>query len=165
MYLSWRFTSSILIDIGQLGKVQPYSQTRSHLSGVPIDGVFTAEDQVHRPFLLELLDGLSQDIGGGQGIGAGKGPVGEQYGPIRSHAQGFSKDRLCLRGSHGNSRYPTPQLLFELDRCFQGMGVKGVHNGGDPGPDQTAGLGIDAHFRGVRHLFYAYHHLQQRNSL
>ena len=69
-----------LAHIGHAGDAQRTGDFRADLRGVPVHGHLSAEDEISRRHVRQPA---GQGVRGGQGIGAGKGAVGEKNALVR----------------------------------------------------------------------------------
>ena len=131
------------------------------LGGVAVDGLLAAEDDVKLAFqLLHLLDGLADDVAGGQGVGTTKGPVADQIRLVGRDSQGLLQHGLRLLGTHGEHHDLGGGVgILDPGRGFQGIAVKRIQDGGDACADQGIGDRVDLDFRRIRHLLDAYKHV------
>ena len=94
-----------------------------------------------------------EGVGGGQRIGARKGPVAEQQGGIHPAGHGLPQQPLHRRDAHAEGAHRAAQLFFQPHRLFHGVGVKGVDHRLPPIPDDGLGLRVQFDFIGGRYLF------------
>ena len=126
---------------------------RTNLSGIPIDSLTAAEDQIRN---AEMFDGVGHSCGSSQGVSAAESSVADQFGFISTHCQAVSQDGFSMGRSHGDDGDMGTQFIFQLQSRFQSILVIGVHNIGYTISDEVVGNRIDLHFSGIRHLFNTY---------
>ena len=149
---------ALLLDvghIGHLGDLQLLSDLGAHLGGVAVDGLTAAEDDVILVH-TQVLDGGSQDLGGGEGIGAAELAGGHQHGLVHAHGLQLQQHAGGGRGPHGHGDDGAAQLILQGQGGFDGVHIIGVDDGLHGGAVEGA-IGVDGHLAGgIRHLLDTY---------
>ena len=154
-----------LFGVGHLVQAQLLGYLRTHLSGIAIDSLTTANHHIHMPdFLVNLLDGFGKKISSGQGVGTGTLTVGKQPTTVGSAIEALTNDLTGTRGTH---RYHTHLdvvgiSVLDAESLLQGVQVLGVEDGRKCGTvDRTlCSHGILTHVSRVRYLLGKYYNVQ-----
>ena len=79
-------------DIGDLGQMQLLGDLGADLSGITVDGLTAAENDVLGAD-ADLVDGSGQDLGGSEGIGTAELTAGDQHAAVS--AAGHAAHAAC----------------------------------------------------------------------
>ena len=115
-----------LLGIGYLGESQLLGHLRTYLSGVAIDSLTASDDDV---VLAYLADGCREGIRCSQGVGTGKGAVGEQVATVSAAKHTFAHN-LCRAGrAHREHLDRSTRILFlEAQGLLQGIQILGIED-------------------------------------
>ena len=136
---------------GRLREVEQLGELGADLTGLRVDTVAPAQDQV------EGLPSQRQRQGArrGQGVGSGEGAIAQVQGPIGSQGQALGQRLARLRRAHGDGHHLAAVLVPQLHRPQQGADVERAHLGPHPLAPERLGLRIELQLRDDRHLFDA----------
>ena len=135
-----------------MGYSEEFRQLRPHLRGVPVSGLAPADDEVERTGRPQRL---TDRVTGGEHVGSGKLPVGNQYRVVDAHHVSLAQNLLRLRRPHGERGHFGSELFLEPERRLQRVEVVRVEFRLNAVTFQRAGNRIDLHLRGSRHLLDA----------
>ena len=93
------------LGIGDMVDAQLFGDLRRHLRGVAVDRLHAGDDGVVAGAVEQLAfdtaDGLREGVGGGPGVGAGEGLVGEQDGRAGHASEAVHEHLAGSRRTHG----------------------------------------------------------------
>ncbi len=142
-----------LAHIGEQLHAKPLGDAGADLGGVAVDGLLAAKHQIDRHVAVDLSDGCRQGKAGGQGVGAGKRPVGYQNGIVGAEGNRLAQGRFRLGRSHAQHRDMAAVGILHPQRLFQSKQVIGVDDGRHALAHDGVGHRVHADLRAVRHLF------------
>ena len=108
--------------------MQLLSDLRTDLSGITIDSLTAAEDDV----VVIEADGVEsggKDLGGGVSIGTAELTGGNEIAVISAHGHQLAQHTFCRRGTHGDDGDLAAQLILELESGLNGVHIIGVDDG------------------------------------
>ena len=146
-------------------EVEFFGHLGAYLSGVAVDGLAAAEDDVD---LAQLAYGLREGIGGGQGVGACKAGVAEDEAVVGATGAGvFDNLGGTLRAHGDDGDMAAGHAVFDLQGHLECLEVFGVEDGGQGGTvDGAVGVhGVSAHVVCVGHLLGKYHYFEFRHGV
>ena len=132
--------------VGDLGQVQLLSDLRTDLSGITIDSLTAAEDDV----VVIETDGVEsggKDLGGGVSIGTAELTGRNEIAVISAHGHQLAQHTFCRRGTHGDDGDLAAQLILELESGLNGVHIIGVDDGLHGSAVQGT-IGIDGNLTG-----------------
>ena len=156
----WRLTTIERPSIRYLVQAQLLSHLRSYLSRVAVDSLTTADDEID--IRADMLDGSSEGIARGQGVGTCEGAVGKQIAAIGTSVHRFANYFGSTARAHrddGDGR--AWELVFQSQGLLEGIEVLGIENGRQRATvDGTFGChGIRTDVARVGYLFGKYNNL------
>src|SRR5699024_9208608 len=139
-------------DIGDLGQVQLLGDLGADLGGIAVNGLAAAENDIVGAD-ADLVDGGSQDLAGGEGVGTAELAAGHQHAAVSAASDQLAQHALGRGRAHGDDDDLAAGLLFQLQGGLDGVQVIGVGDGGHGGAVHRA-VRLDGHFAlGIRDLF------------
>ena len=100
----------------------------TNLGGIAIDCLTAAEDDVLGAD-ADLVDGSSQDLAGGEGIGTAELTARNQDGTVSAAGQQLAQHPFGRRGTHGDDDDFAAGGVLQLEGGLQGVQVIGVGDG------------------------------------
>ena len=97
----------------------------------------------HDLHVAQLFNGLCQNVGGRQRVGAIEGRVGDQDGLVAAHGQAGLEGFLGAFGAKAEGRGFAAVLLLEADGLFDGIFVPGVDHQAGVAPGDLAAVNGD----------------------
>ena len=133
--------------IGDLGDAQLLGDLGTDLSGIAVDGLTAAEDDVAFAETVGL-DAGGDDLAGGEGIGTAELTAGDQDGLVGAHGQQLMDHGGGSRRTHDDDDdLGIRNLIAEGQSSLDGVQVVGVGDGGHGGTVQSA-VFLDGHLAG-----------------
>ena len=148
------------LGVGHLIETQFLCYLRTHLGGVAVDGLTTSDDDIH---VTNLLDGGSQCVRGGEGVGTCEKSVSEQPTCVGTTEETLSDDFAGAWRTHGEQANGAARILFLETQClFEGVEVFRVEDCGQCGAVHGAlgRHGVFTHISRVGHLLGKHHDFQ-----
>ena len=115
--------------------------------------VITLFTTKHKIAGAKSLNRLGECVGGGPGIGTGKGTVGNQNPFVSSTGNGFAKNSFRLGRPHGQDGDDTADLFFDGNRLFKSVPIVGIHDRLDPFTGQGVCFRVQSNVFCIRDLF------------
>ena len=146
------FVHSNVFSVSNLGDVEFFSDLGHYLSGVAVDCLAAAEDDV---VVADFADGLRKGIRSSKGVGTAESAVGEDNAAVGATEDSFANNFGRFGQSHGEDGDSRAGVsVFEAERLFEGIQVFRVEDSGEDGAvDSTVFLhSIFAYVAGVGHL-------------
>ena len=154
------------LHISYLIQPQFFCYLRAHLRGVAVNGLTTADNQIH--IGTYVLDGRCQGITGGESVGTGKCAVGKQIATVGTAIHGLAY-HLCgtprAHGQHLNSR--AGEFVFQSESLLQCVQVLGIEDGRQCATVHRAfgSHGVGPYVARVGHLLGKYNNFQFHSFL
>ena len=94
------------LGVGHLVEAELLSDLRTHLGRISVDGLATAKHDVDvADFLVDLLNGLGQEIRGGEGVSARTLAVGEQPAAVGATVESLADDLSGTWRTHSDDAH------------------------------------------------------------